>query len=238
MMKLGMGKASTWTTFDSVSAKTGVNGLMSNSFIANIGQLVFSLMYISYNRIFTIFSGALEWESYAENCKGLRVSGTPLGEQKSTHFLTLPYRIAVPLMALSGILHWLVSQAIFLVVVEYRHYDAESGRWTKDASVTESTVFRCGFSPLAIIVLAVILGLMFIAVLVSGAIRLKTTMPVAGNCSAAIAAACHVSEQEETQDISVLKLQWGVTGYRDDGIGHCAFSKLEVTAPEEGLLYE
>ena len=235
--QLGIGKVSTFTTIDLVTAKTGVKGLVSNSFIVNIGQLLFSLMYFSYNRVFTIFSGAAEWESYAIKRKGLRVSQKPHGEQRSTYFLALPYRIAVPLLMVSGVLHWLVSQSIFLVVIENRRYDGQSNSWIEIVGA-DSMYFRCGFSPLAIICLLVVVGIMLFGLIVVGSLHLKTDMPVVGNCSAAISAACHVPINEDGRETSISCVKWGVTGYRNDGIGHCAFSKLEVTAPQAYQLYE
>lgn len=54
--------------------------------------------------------------------KGLRVTA-PRGEQRSSYFLQLPYRWAVPLMIVSGALHWLMSQTIFPVRLETRSRD-------------------------------------------------------------------------------------------------------------------
>ena len=236
--QLGLGTVSTWTMIRATAAKTGASDLLSNNLIANIGQLVFSLIYFSYNRIFTMFSWALEWESYAKSHKALRVSGIPRGEQKSKHFLALPYRIAIPLLIFSGFIHWLISQSIFLVVIEYRHFDYQSDSWTRKLSDIDKTFSGCGFSPLAIVILSVTIGVMFVALMITACWRLKTTMPLAGNCSAAIAAACHISAGEQGQEISTSKIRWGVTGYRNDGIGHCSFSKIDVTAPEVDQLYE
>ncbi|KAF2123171.1 hypothetical protein BDV96DRAFT_626911 [Lophiotrema nucula] len=220
------------------AAKTGVKGLVSNSLLANIGQLVLTLTYYSYNRIFTMFSAATEWDGFAATRKSLRVSGTPRGEQRSTHLLTLPYRVAVPLLMISGLLHWLVSQSMFLVVIEYRHWDKESKNWTRKPFDTRDTFFGCAFSPLAIVFLSVAVGMILCFLLVSGAFRLKTAMPVAGSCSAAIAAACHVPEDEKGQETSISRIQWGVTGYGNDGIGHCAFSMSQVMTLEiDQLMY-
>jgi len=246
MKEIGMGKVSTWAML--AAPKTGVNGLVFNSCIANFGQLVISLAYVPYNRMFTIFSGAWEWESYAKNRKALRVTAKPRGEQRSTYFLSLPYRIAVPLLISSGVLHWLVSQAIFLVVLDYRAYDPRSQSWTTvysesvksntEIGIKNGTFFRCGFSPLATIILLAAVFLMFIGLFFRGWWQLNMTMPVAGNCSAAIAAACHLPPGENGQETSISKVQWGATGYSDGGMGHCAFSMFEVVAPQEGFLYE
>jgi hypothetical protein len=49
--------------------------------------------------------------------KGLRVSENPRGAQRSTYFLQLPYRYAIPLLIVSSAMHWMVSQSLFLVTV-------------------------------------------------------------------------------------------------------------------------
>jgi hypothetical protein len=67
-----------------------------------------------------------------------------------------------------------------------------------------------------------LISMMFIAF-----IRLNTGMPLAGNCSAVIAAACHSRAAEDREDISASEVQWGVTGYDEDNIGYCAFSVSE-----------
>jgi hypothetical protein len=66
-----------------------------------------------------------EWSHFAKERKPLRVS-SPTG---LTYFLQLPYRIALPLLVMSGLLHWLVSQSIFLAVVsEYDEIGNEKNR--------------------------------------------------------------------------------------------------------------
>lgn len=59
-----------------------------------------------------------EWNQFARKARGLRISSIPSSSQRSSYFLQLPYRFAIPIMLLSGVLHWLVSQSIFLVAVE------------------------------------------------------------------------------------------------------------------------
>src|ERR1700753_3703235 len=99
----------------------GVSGLLSNVFIANSPQLILSVIYFTYNSLFTCFLLGLEWNSYASSKKGLRVSNKPTGEQRGTHFLQLPFRWGIPLIILSVVLHWLSSQSIFLVSMEFDH---------------------------------------------------------------------------------------------------------------------
>jgi hypothetical protein len=46
--------------------------------------------------------------------KTLRVSA-PVGIQRSSYFVSMPLRYGIPLMATMSLLHWLVSQSLFVV---------------------------------------------------------------------------------------------------------------------------
>ncbi|KAF1996466.1 hypothetical protein P154DRAFT_413151, partial [Amniculicola lignicola CBS 123094] len=196
--------------------------------VANTPQTVVSCLYVLYNGLFTAMSGALEWNSYARHRKGLRVSAKPKGDQKGAYFLELPYRIAIPLMVCSGVLHWLVSQAFFLA--------------TTIASFADGTPLS--WSPLALL-LAIVVSSLFVIILVfAGFWRLTTIIPPVANNSLAISAACHPPKSEDGWKTATSKVQWGVTGSSSQPyeparfqIGHCSFSMDEVEPPEEGCLY-
>lgn len=238
---LGLGTVSTLTIMDlkGISA-TGANSLLSHVVIANAAQPLLSIIYFSYNGLYTVMASALEWESYSHCRKGLRVSGKPTGDQRNTYFLQLPYRFGVPLLALSGLLHWTVSQAIFLVNIQNHHYDVNLDSWTPGDGDGNIERIGVGYSPLAIIIVAT-LGITMILVLVgTGSIHLRTGTPVVGSCSAAIAAACHVPEDENREQIVKEKVQWGVVDLPQGVLrsGHCAFSNRPVGQPRDGVYYE
>jgi hypothetical protein len=67
----------------------GIAGLMINVLLANSPQVILSAIYYAYNGIFTLFLLAAEWNSYASQRKGLRVSSCPRGAQRSTYWLQL-----------------------------------------------------------------------------------------------------------------------------------------------------
>jgi hypothetical protein len=93
--------------------------VIANVLVANSPQVLLSAVYVSYNSMFTCMLLGWEWASFAYERKGLRVSAeSPRGDQRSGYFLSLPYRFALPLMAVSGLLHWLVSQSIFIAMVK------------------------------------------------------------------------------------------------------------------------
>ncbi|KAJ5859232.1 hypothetical protein N7534_004509 [Penicillium rubens] len=212
------------------------SSLVANTIIANTPQVVFSILYFSSNGIFTIMALANEWSYHALKRKGLRVSTLPRGSQRSSFFLSLPYRYSLPLLTLSGILHWLISQSFYLVSI--KSYGIGLTREPADDTTT------CGYSP-AVILSTLSVGVaMLVCLVLMSFKRLKSGMPVAGSCSLAIAAACHPSlsgldTMEETAGIdATLPLKWGVEMPECDGVGHCALSSGQVEFPLDGSVYE
>lgn len=136
-------------------------------------------------------------------------------------------------MILSSVLHWLVSQSIFLVDIDYRTYSEDEDAW-----VMIDSELSCGYSPLAIIFTLISGVLMLAAIAGFGSVRLRSNMPVVANSSAAIAAACQVPVVEHEKGASGLKVQWGVTSYDEDGVGHCSFSGFPVEPPDDHRLYQ
>ena len=78
--------------------------------------MIISLLYLAFNALLTCLMIAKEWNTYGKERKTLRVSH-PVGIQRSTYFISLPWRYGGPLMAANSVLHWLVSQSIFLVSI-------------------------------------------------------------------------------------------------------------------------
>ena len=73
---------------------TGTRGLLSNVIIANMPQLILSMVYYTYNGIFTTFWLAKEAGHYVEHRKSLRVSTAAV--RPATHKLlpsaAVPFR--------------------------------------------------------------------------------------------------------------------------------------------------
>ena len=199
--------------------------------ISNSPQLILSFLYLTYNGLFTSMLLAKEWSGFAHHRKTLRIT-SPKGQQRSTYWLQLPYRYSIPLAATSSLLHWLVSQSIFLARVI-----------VLDPTGVEDTlesISTCGYSNIAIIFTIGFGSILPLIALAHGFRRYPSGMPFAANCSAAISGACHSPEGDT--DAASKPLQWGVTGEvgetnAGERIGHCSFTSLEVTAPVEGQLY-
>jgi hypothetical protein len=225
LLDLGIGAVNPNTIISGLALSSiGGTTLISSVLIANIPQPILSFLYLLFNGVFTSMLLADEWSHFAYERKPLRVSDPKPG-QRSTYFLQLPYRYAFPLLILSGILHWSVSQSIFLAqVASFDKYGA---------LVDPAAISTCGYSPSAI-ALTMIIGVcltLFMALL--SLRRFRNGIPLAGSCSAAISAACHGRSDIDT----TLPLQWGVVSEEEEGIGHCAFSDKAVEMPVEGKLY-
>jgi hypothetical protein len=217
---LGFGKVDVRTTI-----RTRLTDLISNAVIANAPQVVLSWVYFSYNGLLTLMSLASEWESYTLHRKGLRVAGVPEGEQRSTYFLQLPYRIAIPFVVLSAFLHWLVSQSFFLVSVQVYGHDTTDGWQPRSNSPT--TRISCGYSLLPLVLVLATGGSLLIAIIIRGFLPFKTATPIVGCCSAAIAAACQPLEEDDGES-ATSKVQWGVMGQFKNGFEHCGMSRRAV----------
>ena len=196
--------------------------------LANTPQLLISLLYSSYNRLFTSMLLVKEFSNFALHRKPLRVS-SPKGLQRSTYQLQLPYLYSVPPLIAAAILHWLVSQTIFLV--RLKAYD-----WKSDNIPTDG-ITTCGYAPRAAIVTTSFAALVLVVGLASGFRRYESYMPQAGSCSAAISAACHPLSNEDKP--SLKRLKWGAVrhGTSEEDPGHCTFSSELVTRPIHGKWY-
>jgi len=234
LLSLGLGAINPSTFIRWKLPSNGASAILSNVLVANAPQFILSLLYFAYNGLFTSMSLATEWATKAVSFKGLRVSSRPLGAQRSTYFLQLPYSFALPLMLTSGTLHWLISQSIFLVSVDAYMLMSHSSI----SRVEESDYMTCGFSPVAMVSVSVVGMLMMLAAFVSGAVSLPSGMPVAGSCSAAIAAACHPEGSgEERSEMAFRSVRWGAVPSGMGEVGHCSFTSREVEEPAHGHLY-
>ena len=205
--------------------------LLLDVLISNSPHLILSFLYLTYNGLFTSMLLAKEWSDFAKCRKNLRIT-SPKGQQRSTYWLQLPYRYSIPLLAASSLLHWLVSQSIFLARVTVL-----DSTGVEDTTESFST---CGYSSIAIIFVIGFASILLLIANAHGFRRYPSGMPLAANSSAAISSACHPPEGDI--DAASKPLQWGATGEvvetnAGKRIGHCSFTSLEVTAPVEGQLY-
>lgn len=202
----------------------GSPGLIKNVLLANSPQLILSLLYIVYNRMYTCMSFSSEWHAFSRRRRALRVT-SPRGDQRSTYFLSLPYKYLVPILITSVATHWILSQSFFLVAIDV--FD-EDGNLSSDESI-----LTCGFSCIAIIFLIGIGYLVLIIGVGTGFRRYEGGMPLVGSCSAAMSAACHTENEE---GVALVPVKWGVISI-SNSIGHCTLSGRYVSPPITGRFY-
>lgn len=203
-------------------------GIMASVLLSNLPQSILSFLYVTYNGLFTCMLLEDEWNGFAHERKPLRVtSPSPASKQRSSYWLSLPYKYAIPLLVTSGILHWLVSQSIFLARVLVFDYKNEQ---------TSESISTVGYSPIAMIIVIILGSIMVLFGILTGSRKYRTGMPLAGSCSAVISAACHRLSNDP--DVALLPVMWGAVESKDeDTISHCCFSSLEVSPPIEGEVY-
>lgn len=172
-------------------------GIIWMVLLANTPQLLVSIAYFMYNALLSCMLLAAEYDDYALQRKPLRVSW-PKGSQRSTYYLSLPYRYSIPLQGASTVLHWLVSQSLYFV--EIIPYDIHG------VPVDEAKIITCGYSPQATIFAMILGGVLIAGSIILGMRRFKSSMPLALYCSAAISAACHPCTEG---DHSMKPVQWG-----------------------------
>ena len=208
---------------------TGSRGLLLTALVANSPQVLLSFLFITYNGLFTCMLLASEWNGYAHTRKPLRVT-SPTGVQRSTYRLQLPYKYGVLLLVISGTLHWLVSQSLFLA----RAVSFDSNGQEDPENNNKNSFSTVGYSCIAIITVIILGAIVVLTGILNGFRRYKPGIPLVGSCSAAISAACH--QPKEDNDAADKPLMWGVVSTKD-GVGHCCFTSFEVTPPVEGERY-
>lgn len=204
------------------------------SLLSNLPQILVSYIYLAYNTLYTYMLSTAELVGYSTRPHFLGVQW-PKGKQRSRGFLQLPYAYSWGLMTASTLLHWLISESLFLVRIAVFDY---YGKETPSVSISSA-----GYSPYAIIFAVCFGGAMLIAVLLLAFLRkYPATMPLAACCSASIAAMCQPGEDMTYDDLTQRKLQWGVIGpiSVDDTnteVEHASFSAKDITPLVAGRTY-
>lgn len=140
-------------------------------------------------------------------------------------------KFAIPLLLISALIHWLVSQSIFLARITVLEYTAPG----HDVASGDPSVTTCGYSSIALIFSIIVGVVMLVCVLAAGFWgRLKPGIPLGGDCSLVVSAACH--SEGEGDDVGVMKVKWGALR-REEGVEHCGFSSKDVSFPVDGKVY-
>lgn len=215
------------------SDPSGFTALASAVLVANSPQLLFSTLYFMYNRLLTSMLAMDEWSRFAYRSATLRVSYPSRG-QRSSYWLHLPYTHSVPLLITTTVMHWLVSQSIFLARVQT--YDADGSPYQRRPGETVDPMFSApGYSPKSLVA-SIALGGSMLIVLTGLGFRRYRGIPVVGNNSLEISAACHPPADEN--DPAHSKVMWGAVAHENGTTpGHCCLTSKPVTPPIPKNLY-
>lgn len=228
LWELGFGDVNTNSILRLNGGLDSTDKVLGYVLLANFPQIVLSFIYIMYSGLYTCMLLSHEWALYSTERKGLRTT-YPRGQQRSTYYLQIPYAYSFPLIVASGLMHWLISQSIFLVSIDLY-----------DVNHNPDKVVTAGYSCIAII-FTILLGSAMVIICVGlGARKYPPGIPLAASCSAAISAACHPPEKDA--DAAYLPVKWGevpsgVDSNLEPEVGHCCLSSEEVIPPTPGRLY-
>jgi hypothetical protein len=178
------------------------HGLVGSALLANTPQIITSYIYTAYNSVISSMCAHAELLRFSQRRNHLRVT-SPRGKQRSSYWLQLPYRVAVPLLTTSALLHWVISEGFFLVRADVYQPDG-----TVDPTQLISTV---GYSAYAIIVgVSIMIFMLLVIVVIAFVIKYPNTMPLAAISSASLAAICQpVGEENFEPSLSLKSLSWG-----------------------------
>ncbi|KGO53592.1 hypothetical protein PEX2_062000 [Penicillium expansum] len=220
----------------------GYMGFIATVLAVNVPQAVITIIYAVYNNALTRMLLVAEYNDFGVERKPLRVS-FPTGEQRSTYYLSIPYRYSVPFVVLSTLAHWLASEALSFVQIIPR--DAQG-------NLDRSRALRgMGASSVGLRVMVIPWLIVIVAFLILMFRRFKSAaMPIAMNCSAAISAACHPPPDDI--DAAENPVMWGqadieianLRTFLGPGVAeietkcrHTTFTSKDVVEPSPEFLY-
>lgn len=122
---LGFGTLSPYTFMTVGLPQSDPGGLIINVLLVNFCQLLLSLLYMVFNATLSAMLVQREFsrmhldqvKEQRGKRKTLRVS-QPLGIQRSSFFLSVPFRYGVPVCASAALFHWLFSCMLFLARIK------------------------------------------------------------------------------------------------------------------------
>lgn len=203
--------------------------------IVNSPQIVFTLLYLVYNRAYTKMLAIHEWMKFSVVRRSLRVS-QPSGIQRSTYWLHIPYRYSIPLIITSSMMHWVISESFFLVRVAFYDENGKPLSQNGELESNDNTLTLPGYSLEAILTAIIMSGGMLLVLLLFSYREFPSDMPFIGNNSWAISTVCYRPENDK--EAATKEVKWGAISHQEgEKAGHCCLTSFEVEKPIEGELY-
>ena len=236
----GLGRTQPYALLSGVFMKNDHYNLdsLGHVLFANWFQLLISLYYLFYNNILTCQLAAREFTQYFTRKDSLRVNTPKNITQRSSHFLSLPFEYAIPLALSSIVLHWLVSQSVFIVQT------TAYGPGSHGQRIPEDNTTRVGWSMMGIL-LSMLWGILLMSALVVNSFRrypgVPNDFPSMATNSSALSACCQ--RPPDDHDAYLFPVTIGVVPDlgqpRERCSGRLTFtSYLDVKKPELGATYE
>ena len=146
--------------------------------MANLPQVWSTIAYLTWNNQITRIWLEKEWRSFYRSHQRPRVSinSREPGIQ-SARWLQLPYWVTVLLMSISVLLHWLVSQTLFVVEIYF-------------SEATLASVFHLHYSPLAIISVGTMAMVLVFGITFYYFIPIRTWMPLMAGSTRVVFDSC------------------------------------------------
>ena len=186
------------------SDKAGGIPLIAVSIIANLPQLLISMAYVAFTGWLTAMLVSVEVSRFLTERNGLRVS-IPQGAQRSTRWLSVPFKYSVPFAIMIVILHWTMAESIFLVKLDY--FDIYGTPKTEGSGSAYIQTF--GWSPAATLIHLVVVVLLIIVSLYLTGKKFPLGAPIIPTSSIAISAACHPATVDPTR-LAERPLRYGL----------------------------
>lgn len=170
-------------------------GVVGNSVIANLPQLMISVLYYILNGVLSCQLAEREWSRFGTQRRRIRTS-FPSTEDMA-FYLSMPYSYSGPLIVMFIGLHLSVSQSLFGVEINFYTWD---GSIAKGLETTYNAVKvnqeGATFSTLCASTCAAIFsmmafGIIIVVVVANSFRRMTTAMPFPGTHSIVIAATTH-----------------------------------------------
>ncbi|CAG7971945.1 unnamed protein product [Penicillium salamii] len=234
---------------DFVARFRGQNSIFPALLLGNVPQVVISYFSLAvYNAITTMLTMS-EWCEYSmaspKPAKGLRVSYPHPGTvQRKPYFLSIPLKWILPFIAAMTVIHWATSS-----VLPIGHTTLHSiGSELKIVSPSVHTNVLVDFRWL-MISMSIAAGVIVVVFSLAVFMTFPSGMPLAGCCTASIAAACQptrrqgsdlAAQREFAPGLEYQKLKWGVVvdpAETHDGVGHATFTDGPTVPLEKGKIY-
>ena len=240
LWKQGLGRPHPYALMDGLFVENDHYGFatLGHVIFANLFQLLISFLYLVYNNILTCQLAAYEFVEYFTAKAELRVSSPKNCTQRSSRFLSLPWEYAIPLVLSVSVLHWLVSQSVFIVQT------TAFGPGPNGHPIPADDSPRVGWSALGIL-LSTLWGLVLILALLLNSFRryhgVSEDIPSMATNSSALSACCQ--RPADDNDAHLFPVMVGVVSdvgqTRESCTGRLAFtSSRDGKLPEYGTTYE